>query len=63
MTGAGTNYCGCCGRPTRNSFWCSRCTAHIAPADRSLWDRTWFAQHGQPCPFEAKRPRITEETS
>jgi hypothetical protein len=45
------HYCGCCG--TREigeaALWCAPCGRHVAK-DGALWDRTYFAQFGQPCP-------------
>ena len=64
MTGIEDEYfCGCCGGeirgsyidPERESEWCSRCITHIAPRTaerRAPWDRTYFAVHRQPCPYE-----------
>lgn len=52
------HFCGCCGEQigagTRSDpSWCARCKPHIKGyTDAPLWDRTYFAQHKQPCPFQ-----------
>lgn len=48
--------CGCCGRELKwdGGYWCRDCAAHVAPPDRPLWERTFFAQFGKLCPFEGK---------
>jgi hypothetical protein len=45
--------CGCCGRFAEWGEWCARCTQHLAPLEiaGAPWDRTWFAQRGEPCPL------------
>lgn len=46
------DYCGCCGRRCgRNQDWCERCKKHIDPK-KTLWDATYFAQHGENCPYQ-----------
>jgi hypothetical protein len=49
--------CGCCGGRLASpecDLWCERCIPHT---DRTgtldLWDRSYYAQHGKPCPFSA----------
>lgn len=45
------DYCGCCGnRCSGTALWCGRCEKHVLPAG-ALWDRTWYAQKKEPCPF------------
>jgi hypothetical protein len=53
------HFCGCCGAeltPNEGQFWCRRCRKHIVhfPKANGLppWDRTYFAQRGDPCPYE-----------
>lgn len=58
-TSLDAEYCGCCGAPPhRGSDWCAPCRSygHLAPMvkGRDLWDRTWFARFGEPCPNEVK---------
>jgi hypothetical protein len=46
------NYCGCCGRPADDPFWCTDCKTHLRDAQWG-WDRTWSAQHGgEDCPYK-----------
>jgi hypothetical protein len=48
-------YCGCCGRAMMdgNIWWCEDCKLHILPVDMGPFEeRTYFAQHGLPCPFQ-----------
>jgi hypothetical protein len=48
------DYCGCCGDETRGAFFCVKCTKivkHLGPSSLHLWDRTYEAVHGEPCPF------------
>lgn len=57
-------YCGCCGNEIGQSTrsdpdWCRRCVPHIIAKRRDItgcyspsWERTWFAQTGQDCPFQ-----------
>ena len=49
-------YCGCCGRAVDRGYdFCDECQAHLLNAqDRRPWDRTYFAQHGKPCPLGEK---------
>lgn len=59
-------HCGCCGRCGSQRWaggltgdWCRACTQHLAPARINgehvpPWDRTYYAQHKQPCPFESE---------
>ena len=51
-------YCGCCGNgplaPTKQGViedWCARCMSHVG-SDGQLWDRTYEAVHGTPCPYQ-----------
>ena len=50
------DFCGCCGRPSGNSWisepWCRDCSGHVLKLGGAQWDRTWFAQTGQECPFQ-----------
>lgn len=47
------NFCGCCGRKARlNPLWCVRCLLHVGPRHLHVWDRTYFAQHGEDCPYQ-----------
>lgn len=55
------DYCGCCGGEIDNgdAYWCSHCTDHVARATTAyLWERTYFAQHGEDCPFQVAREWI-----
>jgi predicted amidophosphoribosyltransferase len=54
-------FCGCCGNPNDglDANFCARCLPHIKPfkkawGDLQPWERTYFAQHGQDCPFQAE---------
>lgn len=45
-------YCGCCGSPMPDRVeWCCRCRSHVLNTGPS-WNRTYEAQHQQPCPFQ-----------
>lgn len=49
--------CGCCGGSLRSpecDLWCARCETHIDNTATHLWDRTYEAKHGKPCPFKEK---------
>lgn len=51
--------CGCCGRKALDgSIWCDDCRTHVIQPKGiehiAPHDRTFFAQHGKPCPFEEK---------
>jgi hypothetical protein len=55
------HWCGCCGvqigrGSTTDPLWCARCKPHIRTGTSVLpigpWDRTYFAQHRQPCPYQ-----------
>lgn len=54
-----SGWCGCCGRNVHqrkgdfDPIWCSRCMGHVA-ATGHLWDRTFEAINGEPCPFQEK---------
>jgi hypothetical protein len=51
-----THGCGCCGRAIAESkSWCRPCEGHLAPDDRPVFDRTYFAQHQRPCPYDPFR--------
>jgi hypothetical protein len=51
------DYCGCCGneiigrrrKGDGDPLWCAHCRAHVSDHG-PLWERTWFAQRGEPCP-------------
>jgi predicted amidophosphoribosyltransferase len=47
------SYCGCCGDgPIPDTAeWCRRCVDHVSD-DGPPWERTWSAQHGEPCLFQ-----------
>ena len=51
-------FCGCCGEQigagsTTDTLWCKRCKPHTKGyTDAAAWDRTYFAQHKKPCPFQ-----------
>jgi hypothetical protein len=51
------DYCGCCGREADAGEWCSECKEHINPR-KTLWDATYFAQHGIHCPFQREELKI-----
>lgn len=45
------DYCGCCGRRCPScEEWCDDCKLHLLPSGPP-WERTYFAQHGKPCPL------------
>ncbi len=47
--------CGCCGQylSGRDDYFCVDCLAHVWPKeDRPPWERTYFARHGKPCPWQ-----------
>lgn len=49
------DYCGCCGNETAGSDFCARCMEdHVARMPDTLppWERTYFAQMRQECPFQ-----------
>ena len=49
--------CLCCGgKLRRNQLWCMQCKAHvILRYGLAMEERTYFAQHGKDCPFQAKK--------
>lgn len=54
-------YCGCCGNEMRNpdAVWCYRCTGsvkHLGPRHLPFHERTYFATHGEDCPFQVGSP-------
>jgi len=56
MSDAEEWFCGCCGRPCGlGRSWCVLCGTfkHLGPPHLHAWDRTWFAQHAEPCPYQA----------
>jgi len=59
------DYCGCCGNEVPYGEWCLKCTAHLKPAERglSMWDRTYFAQHGKDCPFQFATTQPTPQST
>lgn len=47
------SYCGCCGqRNDERREWCDACEGHVADVKGPPWVKTYFAQHGTPCPNE-----------
>jgi len=53
-------YCGCCGNDSYYP-WCNDCTHHVLPEqDGFPEERTYFAQHGEPCPYQEQNPYRTE---
>jgi len=59
----GEDYCGCCGNETdADRLWCDRCEGHVSDAFVSIWDRTYFAQHGTDCPFTPYVAPVPQET-
>lgn len=45
------SWCGCCGRPCDETvLWCLDCAAHVGRRGQPH-ERTWFAMHGEDCPF------------
>lgn len=49
------NFCGCCGTQSA-SDWCRRCREHIAPPNRPEYERNYYAQHGEECPYQVEVP-------
>jgi hypothetical protein len=48
------NYCGCCGREIAGTgFFCAACAPHLGSSRLPAEERTFFAQHGKPCPLAA----------
>ena len=52
-------YCGCCGEQLHwadfYKLWCRRCRGHVYPVVGvyvPTHERTYFAQHGRPCPYQ-----------
>lgn len=56
------DYCGCCGRETKghSTFWCRECAGHLGAGDYPH-ERTFYAQHQKPCPFEVAEQRQEEK--
>lgn len=55
-------FCGCCGNEIpqwhHNRLWCSPCSLHISPSQyKPLWERTYEAVTGEPCPYQVGVPR------
>ncbi len=55
------HYCGCCGREIPGGFisdpiWCTDCKRHILPGSGAPWNRTFYAQHRNECPFQVGIP-------
>jgi hypothetical protein len=52
------DFCGCCGKAAESLHWCNACIEHIGPRETrsgraiDLWERTYFAQYGIPCPYQ-----------
>ena len=46
-------FCGCCGTLSKGEF-CVKCRQHVLPinGNRHAWERTYFAQFGQDCPYQ-----------
>ena len=51
--------CWCCGVEIPHGIWCGRCLADHIGTHGALWDRTYFSQFGQDCPYQV---RLDEET-
>lgn len=50
---ASKDYCGCCEtEATVDGWWCERCFGHVLRTGR-VEERTYFAQHGEDCPFQS----------
>jgi predicted amidophosphoribosyltransferase len=47
------NFCGCCGRKHRNDnlYWCEDCAEHVLKSNAPPYERTWFAQFAEKCPY------------
>jgi hypothetical protein len=50
------HYCGCCGAVETGErwLWCYRCERHVLkdkPGGPPMWERTFEAQFGKPCPY------------
>lgn len=56
-------FCGCCGdvilvEPCAAiPWWCDRCFPHTGVVGH-LWERTYEALNGEPCPFQVGMPKI-----
>ena len=62
MTEREPEFCGCCGRemasPTdHDEVWCEDCAKHVG-TEGHIWDQTYEAVHGSPCPFDVSRGRV-----
>jgi len=44
-------YCGCCGREIACGLFCAGCGPHLLSSRLPPEERTYFAQHGRPCPL------------
>lgn len=51
-----TPYCGCCGREIPTGDWCDDCLKHLGPRSLPEWERTYFARHHKPCPYDVGDP-------
>jgi hypothetical protein len=50
------DFCGCYGRDLTDGQWCDLCWPHVAHRSVSQpWENTYFAQHGEDCPFQVNR--------
>lgn len=53
-------YCGCCGNELRRAddLWCFRCRQSPKHLGRTgqIHERTYFATHGEDCPFQVGLP-------
>jgi hypothetical protein len=46
------SYCGCCGREIASGLFCAGCGEHLLSSRLPAEERTYFAQHGKPCPLD-----------
>lgn len=56
------DFCGCCGRKCSGD-WCKDCRGHIAAqplgAHVAFWEQTYFAVHGEHCPYQVGATLMT----
>jgi hypothetical protein len=62
MTWSPESFCGCCGGPSsRDGMWCNLCEKHVLKTSIPPWERTYFAQTGDTCPF-TEQPEKTMDS-
>lgn len=58
------SFCGCCGCQIQHGEWCLPCSKHLMHAKGyiPMWERTYFAQFGMDCPYQAVAPPQQRES-